>query len=428
MSATGDGDVGGGAPVPDGARLAYVTPGFPDLTQSFVRREVEQVRALGVPLLVCSLRPPPRALPDPDLARFVDETVYGAWLLSWDVVGAHAYFLRTHPRRYLAALGSTLLLALRQVRHGLLPVVTLGIFPKSVYFARVMAARGTTHVHAHFANHATTAAAVAARLLDVPFSFTGHAWDIFVPANQVGLAAKIAAARAVVTCTRFNQELLRRLATAGGAEKISVCYHGVALPRVAASARKSGLIVSVGRLHAKKGFGDLIAACTTLARAGVEFHCVIVGEGEERPALAAAIRAAGLDGRVELVGALPHREVMELIARAAVFTLPSVRAKDESMDGIPNVILEAFSVATPVVSTRLSGIPEVVRDGDTGTLVEPGDRDALAAALRDVLEHPAEHDARARRGRELVAEAFDLPRNVRAFLAWIVGDARRAVP
>jgi glycosyltransferase involved in cell wall biosynthesis len=119
---------------------------------------------------------------------------------------------------------------------------------------------------------------------------------------------------------------------------------------------------------------------------------------------------------------------MELIARAAVFTLPSVRAKDESMDGIPNVILEAFSVATPVVSTRLSGIPEVVRDGDTGTLVEPGDRDALAAALRDVLEHPAEHAARACRGRELVAEAFDLPRNVRAFLAWIVGDVRRAVP
>jgi glycosyltransferase involved in cell wall biosynthesis len=123
--------------------------------------------------------------------------------------------------------------------------------------------------------------------------------------------------------------------------------------------------------------------------------------------------------RVELAGARPHREVMALIARAAVFTLPSIRAKDESMDGIPNVILEAFSVETPVVSTRLSGIPEVVRDGETGMLVEPGDAAALAAALRDVLEHPAVHAARARRGRELVASAFDLTRNVGALLDWI---------
>src|SRR5207244_4125615 len=103
------------------------------------------------------------------------------------------------------------------------------------------------------------------------------------------------------------------------------------------------------------------------------FRCAIVGEGEERDALQAMIAANGLDGRVELLGAMPHRAVMELIARAAVFTLPSVRARDASMDGIPNVILEAFSVETPVVSTSLSGIPEVVRDGETGSLVAPGD-------------------------------------------------------
>ena len=112
---------------------------------------------------------------------------------------------------------------------------------------------------------------------------------------------------------------------------------------------------------------------------------------------------------------------MDLIARAAVFTLPSVRARDASMDGIPNVILEAFSVETPVVSTSLSGIPEVVRDGETGSLVAPGDTVALSRALRDVLQHPDVHRARARRGRELVATSFDLVRNVRALLAWITG-------
>jgi glycosyltransferase involved in cell wall biosynthesis len=80
--------------------------------------------------------------------------------------------------------------------------------------------------------------------------------------------------------------LLRGLARRGGAEKIAVCYHGVALASVAAAARERGLIVSVGRLHAKKGFHDLVAACALLARAGVEFRCVVVGEGEERAAIA----------------------------------------------------------------------------------------------------------------------------------------------
>ena len=407
-------------------RLAYVTPGFPDLTQSFVRREVDQVRTLGVPLLVCSLRPPPRALRDPELARYVDETVYGAWLFSWKLAAAHAYYLRRAPRRYLAALTTVVALACRQGRHGTLALATLAICPKSVYFARVMAARRVTHVHAHFANHPTTMAMVAARLLGVPFSFTGHAWDIFVPANQVGLADKIVAAAAVVTCTQFNQRLLRTLVPDAAGEKIAVSYHGVALPRHGVPPREAGLIVSVGRLTAKKGFHDLIAACATLARTGTRFRCVIVGEGEERGALEAAIIAAGLSGSVELVGARSHREVMDLIARAAVFTLPSVRAKDDSMDGIPNVILEAFSVETPVVSTRLSGIPEVVRDGDTGILVAPGDADALAAAIGEVLAQPTLHAERARRGRALVASAFDLDRNVRALLAWISRGEWRA--
>src|SRR5262249_12904803 len=161
------------------------------------------------------------------------------------------------------------------------------------YFARVLQARGVTHVHAHFANHPTTAAATVALLVGVPFSFTGHAWDIFVPANQIGLAEKIAAAHAVVTCTQYNERLLHELAVLGGAEKVAVSYHGVALASVVAATREPGLVVSVGRLTQKKGFHDLVAACELLAREGVSFRCVVVGEGEEREALTARIHAAG---------------------------------------------------------------------------------------------------------------------------------------
>jgi len=312
----------------------------------------------------------------------------------------------------------------------------LVVFPMSVYFARVMADRGVTHVHAHFANHPTTVARAVATLLGVPFTFTGHAWDIFVPANQIGLADKIAAAAAVVTCTEFNRRLLHELVPPAQHAKIAVCYHGLTLPVGPRPEREADLIVAVGRLKQKKGFHQLVAACAELARDDVRFRCVIIGEGEEQSSLADAITRARVRGRVTLAGALPHREVMDWIARAAVFALPSTIGKDASMDGIPNVILEAFAVETPVVSTRLSGIPEVVRDGETGVLVAPDDPHALAAALRDVLAHPETHHARARRGRDLIAASFNLDRNVRRFLTWITqphgdgavaSDTQRAV-
>lgn len=402
-----------------GVRLAYVTAGFPDLTQSFVRREVETVRALGVPLTVFSIRPPPRHFPDPGLARFVDETVYGGRGFSLALLAAHLHFLRHAPRRYAVVLARVLALAARQLSAGSLALRTCAVFPMSVYFAREMQRRGVTHVHAHFANHPTTAARIAATLLDVPFTFTGHAWDIFVPANQIGLAEKIADAAAVVTCTQFNRRLLCELVPQAQHAKIAVCYHGIELPETMAGQREEDLVVAVGRLTAKKGFHHLVAACADLTRTGTRVRCVIIGEGEERSSLEDAISRAGVHECVTLIGARPHREVMEWMARAAVFALPSMVAKDASMDGIPNVILEAFAVETPVVSTRLSGIPEVVRDGETGVLVPPDDAVALAAALRAVLGDPDAHRARARRGHEIVAAAFDLDRNVRAFLAWI---------
>jgi len=423
------------AGTPPGTHLAYVTAGFPNLTQSFVRREVETVRALGVPLTIFSVRPPPREFPDPSLARYVDETIYGT-RLSPAVLAAHLHFLLRRPRRYLAALGRVLALAFRQRRCGSLPLRTLVVFPMSIYFARVMEERGVTHVHAHFANHPTTAARVAASLLDLPFTFTGHAWDIFVPANQIGLADKVADATAVVTCTEFNRRLLYELVPPRQREKIEVCYHGITVPSGPRPQREGDLIVAVGRLTEKKGFQHLVTACAALARDGVGFRCVVIGEGEEESSLVDAIARARLQQRVTLAGARPHREVMDWIARAAVFALPSTIAKDASMDGIPNVILEAFAVETPVVSTRLSGIPEVVRDGETGVLVAPDDPHALAAALRDVLEHPETHRARARRGRDLVVASFDLDRNVHRFLAWITqpradgdvaSDTQRAV-
>jgi glycosyltransferase involved in cell wall biosynthesis len=152
---------------------------------------------------------------------------------------------------------------------------------------------------------------------------------------------------------------------------------------------------------------------------------VIVGEGSLRPRLEAQIRRLRLAADVTLLGARPHEEVMRLLARAAVFVMPSVRARDGEMDGIPNVVLEAHSVATPVIATRLSAIPEVVRHGETGRLVPPGDDEALAEAIAETLREPEPAQAMARRGRDLVRGQFDIEANVRRLLASLAGSPCR---
>jgi len=400
--------------------VAYITSDFPVLTESFIWREAQEVHALGVPLTVYSLRPRPTHLDDPALSCFIKDTVYSPWLFSRGLLAAHLYFLRRQSGRYMRALWLCCRTALRHVRYPDMSLKTFVIFPKTVYFARLMAEREVTHVHAHFANHPTTAAMLISVLLGLPFTFTGHAWDIFVTKNQAMLREKIARARLVVTCTQFNQAFLSTFCDDGAESKIVVCYHGVPLPDGWSHRREPGLILGVGRLTRKKGFAYLILACAQLAREGIEFRCVIVGEGPERGSLEVKIQDAGLAGRVALIGARPQNEVMGLLAQAAVLIQPSVRSEDDSMDGIPNVILEAFSVETPVISTRVSAIPEVVRDGETGRLVAPGDVPALAEAIRAVLRDPATHSDFARRGRALVVEHFDLERNVRKLLGWIL--------
>lgn len=402
--------------------LAYVTPSFPDLTESFVRREIEQVRAHGVQATVFSLRPRPVHLGDATLQRHVAETVYGPWLASGSLLAAHAYFLFRHPGRYLATVADVVRMAARQWRFPDMPVKTLAVFPKTVYFARVMQRRGVTQVHAHFANHPTTAAMLVSRLLRIPFSFTGHAWDLFVKKNQVLLPDKLAAAGAVVTCTQFNRGFLEPFCGPGVAARIAVRYHGVAIPERAPAPRERNLVLAVGSLAAKKGFGVLLEACQKLAGLGIDFRCEIIGEGPLRAELEEAIRSRGLVDRCRLLGSRPNAEVIALMGRASVFVMPSVRDKDDSMDGIPNVILEAFAVGTPVVATRISGIPEVVRDGVTGRLVEPNDATGLATAIGDVLRDHDRHLALADVGRRLVADEFDLRRNAKAVLEWILAD------
>jgi glycosyltransferase involved in cell wall biosynthesis len=283
------------------------------------------------------------------------------------------------------------------------------------------------HIHAHFADRAALVALVAGRLLDLPFSFTAHANDIYV--DPVLLPEKLSEAKFVATCTRYNRAFLSRLGKGQFDQKIKPIYHGLDPLRY----RRNGhsppsrpLVLSVGQLKEKKGFIYLLRACAWLRDRGYALDCQIVGAGPLQRELQAEIGELSLQDTVRLLGALPHDQVIDLYHRATIFVLPAVLGGDGDRDGIPNVILEALASGLPVISTRHSGIPEVIEDGTNGLLVPPGDDIALATAIAHLLDHPDLGQELARKGMQAVAEKFSLERNVHQLLSEFIASTSSA--
>ena len=180
------------------------------------------------------------------------------------------------------------------------------------------------------------------------------------------------------------------------------------------------LVLCVARLVPKKGLKDVISAGAILRSRGVPFRCAIVGEGPLRADLSRQIEQLGLEGVVSLLGAMPHDRLIPIYQRANVFALSPQIAEDGDRDGIPNVIAEAMAAGVPVVSSRVSGIPELVEHGKTGLLVESGDAAGLADAIERLLRDPAmcrELAVAARRKIETSFECWETAKALHALLA-----------
>jgi glycosyltransferase involved in cell wall biosynthesis len=391
-----------------GPRIVYVVGTYPLPTTTFIDREIRQLRSMGVRVEPISLRRPARGLSEGQ-RELQTSVTYVLPASAWQVVRSHASFIVRRPGAYVKAFIS---LAGRPHPNLASRVRTIGHVGLAVHVARIVRDMGPVdRLHAHFVDRAAVVALVAGRLLDLPWSATAHANDIYV--RPVLLPEKLTGATFVATCTRYNERHLRSVAPDAA---IRCIYHGLDLrgyePRTA-EGRARPLLLSVAQLKEKKGLGYLLDACRALTDRGVDVDVEIVGEGPLRARLEAQADALGLTDRVRFLGALPHDEVVARYAEATAFVLPCVTASDGDRDGIPNVILEAMAMGLPVVSTRHSGIPEAVEDGETGLLVEPGDTDALADALATLLADPERGDWMGAAGRRRVEKVFDVEINVR---------------
>jgi colanic acid/amylovoran biosynthesis glycosyltransferase len=397
-------------------RIAYVASQFPKLTETFILREVMQMERRGFVVSLYSIRPRPTTKMHAAALPYLERTHYEPWFGLAHMAATVSLSLR-RPVGVMRGLLFVWHDCVLHARHPMNIVKNMFALPKMFLFTRQMEREQVAHIHGHFANIPTTMAAFAAGVLGIRYSFTGHAWDIFTPPNQAGLADKIHNAVFVATCTGFNERLLRQLCDPGDRDRIMLNHHGLDLSLYhPAATREPARVVAGGSLVEQKGLSYLIDAAALVRDRGVDFRIEIVGDGPLRDALAGQINRLQLSHLVALVGSMPHEELMERMRSAAMVVLPSVETHDGFMDGIPNILIESLALAVPVVSSRLSGIPELVVDGETGLLVEQRDAEGLAAALETLLRDPARGTTMGRAGRARVERMFDLDRNVAALV------------
>ncbi len=396
--------------------VGYVMSRFPKLTETFVLDEILELERAGVRVEVFPIWRESAELIH-EAARPVVARAHFTPLLDLEILRDNLRALWDRPRTYLGALGTLLVANRSSLRYGL---GALASFPKAVSFARRMRELGVEHVHAHFASHPAAVAFVVGRLAGLPWSFTAHGSDLH--REQAMLREKVEEARFVVAISDYNRDFILEHVGAELRDKVRVIHCGVDLdalrpaasPRVGATSASSGPleIVCVGTLHEVKGQRYLLEACAGLAARGLDWRCHLVGDGPDRKRLEALAARLGIADRVVFHGACEREAVHALFASVDVSVAPSVPTSDGRREGIPVVLMEAAAWGLPLVASRLSGIPEIVRDDETGLLAEPRDAAGLEAALARLASEPETRQRLGSAARRRVEEEFQLSHNV----------------
>jgi glycosyltransferase involved in cell wall biosynthesis len=411
--------------------VAYVLKGFPRLSETFIASEIYRMEQEGLRLRLIVIKPADEDVHQEIVDRIKAKPCYipptgslsGISLPRWVVRHLRAFLpvlvrvSAQHPFGVARAAAAAFAQAVRSRRK-------LTSWPRKVYLKEFFLAAAVAdklsqapdvrHIHAHFCHGATTVTWLAGMITGLPFSFTAHAKDIYCDTlNPAGLLSrKMDAARFVVTCTDANREHLQRLSRT----TVHCIYHGLNADftrllkeRTDHPSRNGRMrLLSVGRLVEKKGFDIFVEACGILRRRGVAFESVIVGEdGEHTEEVKRRIASHNLEQSVRLVGPMPQARLFEEYRRATMFCLPCRVLDNGDRDGIPNVLVEAMACGLPVVTTSISGIPEVVKDGINGLLVPTENPEALADALIRIDQNQSLARLLSAEAQLTVSERFD---------------------
>ncbi len=383
----------------DRLHVGYVLKQYPRLSETFILNEILGLEENDVDVSIFSLRYATEGRFHPATAAVKGSVRY---LANPDKTAFLDAF-RALPELRLERLDQIfafidLLPAARRARLVLQAIEIAGAVNRS----------GIDHLHAHFLTVAAHTAHLVHLLTGVPYSVTAHAKDIYRNSVDWDIATRVAqdAAAVVTVCDANLRYLADRLGT--GCRLVRI-YNGLG-PQdqpTPVESRTAGLVLGVGRLVEKKGFDLLLRAVADLAPDHPDLTCVLVGDGDQRAALEAQAIHLGIEPRVTFTGAQPQNEVAAWLRRAQIMAAPCRVGTDGNRDALPTVLLEALGAGLPVVTTPVSGIPEIIAHGEQGLIVECDDSAAFTAALARLLQDRQLVASMAAAGPPKLARDFD---------------------
>ena len=386
------------------SRVVYIVRSWPRLSQTFIVNEMLALERRGVALDVVSMVHSGETVVQPQVS---DVRAPISYLDTSERRGRlHRSVFAAAPGRYLAALA--LVLRRPGLAAGYGDCSALDCFNHAVWVAAHIRMTRATHVHAHFAHDPALVGMLAAEMAGVPFSFTGHARDLYqIPARS--LAARAARATTLITCCEANVTFIRETLPDSATIPVEVIHHGVELDRFSPAINHDDggvpALVSVGRLVEKKGFDDLLRA---LARIDASFMLRIYGDGPLHDELVRLRDELGLAGRVDFMGGRDSDEIVAALTGADAFVLTPTTTEDGDRDGIPNVLVEAMACGLPVVTTTAGGITELVDHDVNGLLCDPEDVDAIVRSIGTVIADPELRSRLGAAGRRTVEADYDV--------------------
>jgi colanic acid/amylovoran biosynthesis glycosyltransferase len=361
--------------VPSLMKLAYFINGYPKISHTFIRREIEALEQQGAEVMRVALRPNAEAMIDPADQAEEARTQY---ILGRGWTGAILIAAKAALRNPLAALQllfTALGLGFKSQRGA---VAHVAYALEALVLATRCRERSIRHIHAHFGTNSATVAMFAARFAGLTYSFTAHGADEIDQANSPDMQMKLKHASFVVGVSWFvRSQLIRRMNYADWG-KIKVIHCGLGedfldapTPPYPATTK----LVCLGRLCEEKAQHLLVAGLARARALGADAELVLAGDGPMRGIVESVIADNNLQSRVTITGWIAGARVKHELSEAKFMVLPSL------LEGLPVAIMEAMAMGRPVISTYVSGIPELVVPGQTGWLVPAGDVEALAQAI-----------------------------------------------
>ena len=403
--------------MPDRPTIAYLSSIYGRLSHTFIRAEVERMRALGYRVETFSTRPTP---PD-EMIGAASQGEHEASEVILDVgalrlIGATFRELFRGPGRFFKAFGQAIRLGQPGIVGRLLPLIYLA---EACWLAGRLRSKSVRHLVDHFGKNSAAIAMMTSTLTDVPYSMTIHGANEFDEPKGLALGMKVHESKFSVAISDFTRSQLCRWSDPADWSKIHVVHCGVGpgfLEEPLTAPPEVNRLINVGRVIELKGHMVLVKAAEALRDRGFDFEVVLVGDGPFRPTLEREIAARGLGDRFRLLGWKSSAEVRAEILASKAMVMPSF------YEGLPVVLMESLALGRPVISTYVAGIPELVRPGQEGWLVPAGSVEALTEAIVELLESSPESLAElGRSGADRVAERHDPAIEARKLAALIGG-------